>query len=315
MSPAHIAAVIDIGSNSIKLLVAARDAATGKLVPLFQRTEETRIGTGITDNPPRLRDDAVARAAASVALLLDDATRHRADAVRIVATSAVRDAANRDAFIALLAHSTGHTLTVLTGAEEAQGIGRGIACDPALEGRRDFYLFDLGGGSLEMLEFQHGEVRQLASLQLGCVRVSERCVPDTSRPFTPAEIEGVRSHVRQAIRGSAFRFDLPAPVTAVVTGGTATTFRAVEAAVSGKAFMDTSPLLAVDALNALALRLGTLALEQRCTIPGVPPARADVFPAALLTLVEVAGFARATAFRHSFYNLRFGIAATMLGLA
>ena len=310
--PATVA-VIDIGSNSIKLLVATRDpAAPGRLIAVHQRTEETRIGTGITGNPPTLRDDAMARALVSVEVLLADAAAHRAEAVRIVATSAVRDAVNRDTFIDRLRTATGHTLVVLTGAEEAAGIGRGIACDPALEGTAKFYLFDLGGGSLEMLEFHDGVVRQLASLQLGCVRVTERCVPDPQRVLTAGEIEAVRGHVRHVIRESGFRFDLAPPVVAVVTGGTATTFRAVEAAASGKAFAATSALLPVAALNDLAARLCTLTHQGRCTIPGVPPPRADVFPAALLTLVEVAGFARATEFRHSFYNLRFGLAARML---
>jgi len=310
--PATVA-VIDIGSNSIKLLVAARDpSAAGRLTQVFQRTEETRIGTGITDNPPRLRDEAMARAVVSVGTLLADAAAHGAEAIRIVATSAVRDAVNRDTFITRLREATGHTLTVLTGAAEAEGIGRGIACDPALADTREFYLFDLGGGSLEMLEFRDGAVRQLTSLQLGCVRVTERCVPEPARAFTAGEIEGVRSHVRHVIRESDFRFALEPPVVAVATGGTATTFRAVEAAASGKSFASTSPILPVPALNALAARLATLTIDGRRTIPGVPAARADVFPAALLTLVELAGFARAAEFRHSFYNLRFGLAADML---
>ncbi len=307
------AAIVDIGSNSIKLLVARRDPASGGLLPLFQRTEETRIGTGITDNPPRLRDDPMDRAVASVQTLLADAANHGADAIRIVATSAVRDAANRQVFIDRLREATGQTLSVLSGDEEAAGIGRGIACDPALASVREFYLVDLGGGSLEMLEFRGGAVKQLASLQLGCVRVTEHCVADAKRALTADEIECVRRHVRDGIGASGFRFDLPAPVTAVVTGGTATTFRAIEAAISGRPFNATSPIIPVAALNDLGLRLATLAIEDRCTIPGVPPARADVFPAALLTLVEVAGFARAIEFRHSFYNLRFGIAAQVLG--
>ena len=315
MPPLHpaSAAVIDIGSNSIKLLVASRDTSTGALVPLAQRTEETRIGTGITETPPRLHGDAMESALASIRLLLADAATHHAAAIRIVATSAVRDAVNRDVFIERVRAATGHTLTVLTGAQEAEGIGRGIACDPAINGRRSFYLFDLGGGSLEMLEFRDGSVAQLASLQLGCVRVTEHCLQDPNRALTVTEIESVRRHARNVIRESGFGFHVEPPVCAVVTGGTATTFRAVEAAASGKTFMATSPILPVSALNALGLRFATLAIHERRTIPGVPAARADVFPAALLTLVELAGFARATEFRHSFFNLRFGIAAAMLG--
>jgi len=281
MSPATVA-VIDIGSNSIKLLVASRDpAAPGRLLARYQRTEETRIGTGITGSPPRLSAEAMERAFQAVRSLLDDATRHQADTLRLVATSAVRDAANREAFMASIQAATGHPLAVLTGEEEARGIARGIACDPFLPDGSGFLLFDLGGGSLEMLEFAGGSLRQLASLQLGCVRVTERCLPDPSLPLTASQIE---------------------------------TIRAIEAAASGKSLAESSPVLPVAALNALAMSLAALPLHQRRSVPGVPAARADVLPTALLTLVEIAGFARAAHFRHSFYNLRFGLAAQLLGL-
>jgi exopolyphosphatase / guanosine-5'-triphosphate,3'-diphosphate pyrophosphatase len=314
MSVSSAVAVVDIGSNSIKLLVAARDTA-GRLVELAQRTEETRIGTGITDTPPRLRDDSIERGVASVRLLLGDAVRFAPAAVRIVATSAVRDAANRVDFISRLRAVTGHELTVLTGDEEARLIGRGIACDPALRGVSAFHLFDLGGGSLEMLTFRDGRAIQLASLQLGCVRVTEACVADAARPLGAATIAAVRAHVRAAVKASGFIFDLPPPATAVATGGTVTTLRLLQAAARQIDFAATDSRLRVADLEELAARLCAATLGERRAIPGMPPARADVFPAALVTLTEVARLAHVEAFQHSFYNLRFGLAAELLGIA
>jgi exopolyphosphatase / guanosine-5'-triphosphate,3'-diphosphate pyrophosphatase len=314
MSVSSPVAVVDIGSNSIKLLVAAR-ATAGRLVELAQRTEETRIGTGITDTPPRLRDDAIERGVASVRLLLADAVRFAPAAVRIVATSAVRDAANRVEFISRLRAVTGHELTVLTGDEEARLIGRGIACDPALHGVPAFHLFDLGGGSLEMLTFRDGRAIQLASLQLGCVRVTEACVADPAHPLGAATIATVRAHVRAAVKASGFIFDLPPPVTAVATGGTVTTLRLLQAAARQIDFAATDSRLRVADLEELAARLCAATLAERRAIPGMPPARADVFPAALVTLTEVARLAHVEAFQHSFYNLRFGLAAELLGIA
>jgi exopolyphosphatase/guanosine-5'-triphosphate,3'-diphosphate pyrophosphatase len=308
-----VVAVIDIGSNSIKLLVARR-GTDGGLLEVFQRTEETRIGTGITGNPPRLGDEAMHRGIASVRSLLDDAARHAPGATALVATSAVRDASNREEFVSRLRDGTGHTLSVLKGEDEALLIGRGIACDPALGGAAAFYLFDLGGGSLEMLAFRDGQVVQSKSLQLGCVRVTELCVRDPARPLARDEARKVRAHVLGVVVRSRFRFDIPRPVTAVATGGTVTTFRAMRAAAEGVKLDESNPLVPVADVAELAAHIGDLAIEERRAIPGLPPERADVLPAALLTLVEIAQLAGVNEFRHSFYNLRFGLAAEMLGV-
>jgi exopolyphosphatase/guanosine-5'-triphosphate,3'-diphosphate pyrophosphatase len=225
----------------------------------------------------------------------------------------VRDAVNRDEFIARLRAASGHTLRVLDGEEEARLIGRGIACDPALRGVAAFYLFDLGGGSLEMLAFRDGDVAQLASVPLGCVRVTKQCVADPSRPLLPEEIENIRAHVRSTIASSSFRFDLGAGSAAVVTGGTATTFRAVRAAFVGMTFAEIGPILSTDEMAAFADKLCGLPIADRRAMSGLTAARADVFPAALLTLVEVARLAKARTLQHSLCNLRYGLALELLG--
>lgn len=301
-------AVVDLGSNSIKLLVATREPATGGLRELAQRTEETRLGTGITENPPRLHDDAMTRAVASVQALLALAAPFAPAAVQLVATSAVRDAVNREAFMAKLRAATGHELRVIAGAEEARLIGRGIGCDPALHKAGAFYLFDLGGGSLEMLAFRDGAVAQLTSLPLGCVRVTERCVADPAQPLSEGEIAAVRALTRGTIAASGFRFDLPDPARAVATGGTATTFRAVAAAGAGRGFLEFGSALKLPDWEALARRVCAQTIAQRRALAGLPAARADVFPAALLTLAEVARVAQVEGFVHSLLSLRHGLA-------
>ncbi len=306
-----VVAVVDIGSNSIKLLVATA-GADGRLHPLAQRTEETRIGTGITGNPPRLHEDAMDRAVEAVRTLLCTAAPFEPATIRLVATSAVRDAVNRADFAARLFDATTHELAILDGREEARLIGRGIACDPALEGAPAFHLFDLGGGSLELLTFRAGRVVGLASLPLGCVRLTERWIPDPAAPIPPEAVAALRAHVREVVRASGFRFDLPDPVAAVATGGTATTFRAILAEAAGVALAVSEAVLPLEAMAELARRLCAETVAQRRARPGVPAARADVLPAALVTLGEVAALARAPALRHSLFNLRFGLAAELL---
>jgi exopolyphosphatase/guanosine-5'-triphosphate,3'-diphosphate pyrophosphatase len=230
-----------------------------------------------------------------------------------VATSAVRDAANRAEFTARVQAATGHAVRVLSGDEEARLIGRGIACEPALRSEAAFYLFDLGGGSLEMLMLIGGRIVTAQSLPLGCVRVTELCVADPAQALSPGAIENVRKHVRGVLSTSGFSFDLPSPSPVVVTGGTATTVRAMRAAAWGRALTVESPVFALAELSRLAARVCEVPLDDRRRVPGLPAARADVFPAALITLIEIADLAGADSLRHSLYNLRFGVAAEALG--
>ncbi len=310
-SPAPAVAVIDLGSNSIKLLVARR-AGDGALEELAQHTRETRLGTGISGQPPRLTEDAMTRVLESVRALLQTAAPFAPGQVRLVATSAVRDAANADDFRERVRRATGHDLQVLSGEEEARLIGRGIKCERALHDEPAFYVFDLGGGSLEMLTFLDGHPQQVASLPLGCVRLTETCVSHVEQPLPEADAERIRDRVRSVIKDSGFRFDLPPESPVIITGGTAATLRAMRAAAWGRALAIESPVLAATEIQRFALRLSEMSLAERKRAPGLPEARADVFPTAVITLQELARLAGVPAFRHSFYNLRYGLAAELL---
>lgn len=312
-SPGPVA-VIDIGSNSIKLLVATRDPA-GRLQELLQHTKETRIGSGITGNPPHLGAAAMAQAITALQALLATAAACTPATVRLVATSAVRDAANGAEFAARVRESTGHSLDILSGSEEARLIGRGIACESMLRDVPAFYVFDLGGGSLEALAFRGGRVEQAVSLQLGCVRVTEACVQDPTQPLSAGEANHIRTLVDRLVAESGFRFDLPPEAIAVATGGTATTVRTMRAAAWGRALAVESPVLAVTELRRFCAQISELPLHERRRLPGLPEARADVFPAAMVTLIEMARLASVDALRHSLYNLRYGLASELLGVA
>jgi exopolyphosphatase / guanosine-5'-triphosphate,3'-diphosphate pyrophosphatase len=310
-SSPNTAAIVDIGSNSIKLLVAKREP-DGSLLELTQLVRETRLGTGISSSTPRLSEDAMTNAVKDVNELLNSAAAFRPSIVRLVATSAVRDASNGADFVARVKTTTGRPVQVLTGGEEARLIGRGIACEPALRSEAAFYLFDLGGGSLEMLQFIGGRTAQSVSVQLGCVRVTEACVADPTKPFTADDAEKVGAHVRKRIAASNFRFDLPPPTPAVITGGSATTLRTMRGAAWGRALAVESPILAVTELKRFMARVGELSLEERRRLPGLPASRADVMPAAICTFLELAQLAGVDALRHSFYSLRYGVADEIL---
>ncbi len=303
-------AAIDIGSNTIKALVATRNEH-GRLESVEQRTLDSRISTGISGASMRLTEDAMAEGLEAVAELMAMITPHHPAKIGIVATSAVRESSNGATFAKRIEDVTGCPLQILDGENEARLIGRGLLCDPAMASWKDFRVFDLGGGSLEMLTFAQRELTQAVSLPLGCVRLTEKFVTDHKGPFAPAAAEAVRSHVHRELRKADLHFT-GEPLPTAFTGGTMTTSRAILAAAKDVGFSQTTPRVTVELLGAILKKLGGLALADRRAIPGLPARRADVMPTALATVLALAEFARVTEFQHSLYNLRWGLADQLL---
>jgi exopolyphosphatase/guanosine-5'-triphosphate,3'-diphosphate pyrophosphatase len=297
-------AVIDIGSNSIKLLVARR-SPDGQLEAVATNTVDARIGTGISGNLPRLMATAMDGAIRAIADLLEKAAPHQPASRVLVATSAVRDAANGDDFAKRVESDFGLALRVLSGAEEAAYIGQGIGTDPALARFADFDLYDLGGGSLECLRFRNRQPVRFCSLPLGCVRLTELFIREPGLPMNHDDDRAilVREGWPQLESHTA---------TVVGTGGSLTTVRAIAAAAGSHSFSETDPVITVKHLEEALAKIGSLPIEERRRLPGLPPRRADVMPAALATLVALAKEVGFDAYRHSLHNLRWGIAAELL---
>jgi exopolyphosphatase/guanosine-5'-triphosphate,3'-diphosphate pyrophosphatase len=303
-------AVIDIGSNSIKMLVARRDRAGG-LQTLKSRTLDARISAGIAQAKPTLSEEGMLRGLGAVRELVAEAGEYSPARVVLVATSAVRDAANGAVFRQRVKAAVKHDIRILTGEEEANYIGRGLTCDPALAELQDFYVFDLGGGSLECLSFEQRRIKQALSLQLGCVRLTEKFIKDPTAPVSIGALEAITAHVRNELAKSGFKFT-PAPPAAVFTGGSMSAVRAIEGAKQGRRLEQTPALIEVPVMRDLLAVLAPMTLAQRKTVPGLPAARADVFPAALATMLAVADAAGLEQFHHSLHNLRYGLAAELL---
>jgi len=302
-------AVIDIGSNSIKALVADR-APDGSVRALAVKSLDARISAGISRGEPRLSDEGMTRGLAAIRELLAFISPFSPSATTLVATSAVRDARNGSDFRQLVHSATGHEIRILSGSEEANLIGRGLTADPALASLRDFYVFDLGGGSLECLSFRDRRIEQAVSLQLGCVRLTETLVRNPADPIPFGLLAAIRTFTTATVRAS-FLFNVP-NAAVVGTGGTLTTARAILAARQNLPLEATPPSIAVADLQRLCDDLATLSLADRQDIPGLPAARADVFPTALATLIALAEVGGFDTYLHSLYNLRYGLAAELL---
>ena len=295
-------AVIDIGSNSIKSLVAEREEETGQLKVLHQGFREVRISQGIGTGQPFLLDERMeAGAAAVLDLWLECRQFGPITSSRIVATSAVRSAGNGATFAARITNATGQPLIILSGDEEADGIARGVMTDRLLAGHSSaLNVFDLGGGSLELIHFDAGRVTARCSLPLGSVRLTERYVSDPALPLNAGEQQVLEEHVNSMLASA----DVPLTPCLVGCGGG---INALFALLQGKQG-EPVPVAAIESSCRLICQA---TLDERIAL-GVPPGRADIFPAALITVLALARRARANQLLHSRRNLRYGIASSLL---
>lgn len=303
-------AVIDVGSNSIKLLVASASKENG-VKALFTETIETRISQGISQDLPLLCQEAIKEGCRAVVELVRIAREYDLKALAIVATSAVRDALNGQDFIDCVLEQTGIKIGILSGTQEATYIGQGLICDPQLAGAEDFIQMDLGGGSLELIRFREAKIEQAISLRLGAVRLSERFVPDREAPISKHVETAIDAYVHAELAQCTFRFT-PTKNLLIATGGAFAVSRAILAAEKGQTIEDHYPILKIEELEALKTKLCGLSLHERMAVPHLPAARADIIPTALITTLALLRHAGRISLTHSFYNLRYGLAAELL---
>jgi exopolyphosphatase/guanosine-5'-triphosphate,3'-diphosphate pyrophosphatase len=306
---APVLAVIDIGSNSIKMLVATPGPSIGpEIRVLFQKTLETRIGGGLGNDKSKLSEAGMTAGVGAIKLLLELAQPFSPTCFRIVATSAVRDAQNRADFTARVQSVTKVPIDILSGEDEALLIARGIQTDPALHGQKEFCVADLGGGSLECIRYSAGAISQAVSLQLGAVRLTEKFVPQPQGPFPDTARAAVGAETRQKISASGFCF-IPDGML-VGTGGAFSVSRAILAHRRGFIPLETWPAeMSRTDLAALLDEIAPLDAAARARIPNLTPERADIMPAALTTILVLLDLAGTSRVLHSFHNLRYGIAS------
>jgi exopolyphosphatase/guanosine-5'-triphosphate,3'-diphosphate pyrophosphatase len=291
--------------------VAQAGSEQRSLEALFQETAETRISGGLCAERPELTEANMKAGLASIEQLLRQAQRFEPADCAIVATSAVREAANGRAFTDKIANATGKQVQILSGLDEARFVGQGLRCDPALGQHSEFFQVDLGGGSLELIRFEAGHPTAFASLPLGAVRLTDRFVADPSLPLGPEEERALRGHVEATLSGSGFALH-PGPGIVVATGGAFTVCRAVLAAQDGLPIEQSSAELSRTQLQTLCDQLKKVPLAERLRVPRLPAARADILPTALITIDQLLETCGRRGLTHSFYNLRHGIAAHLL---
>ncbi len=306
MSTVSRRAVIDIGTNSVKLLVG--EVSSGSVAPLFEDNRLTRLGRGLYEEG-LLAESSMADTEEAARHFSQKAESLGATQLRVIATSATRDAKNGDELVERLKQATRVEPRILSGQEEARMVLDGILTDPRLQ-NRNLLITDIGGGSTELILTRNGELVHERSFQMGTVRILE-AVPPQDPPSRPCR-EGCDRWLDRIFRDEVLP-GLSGPiretgdVTLVTTGGTSTILARIhlETDLFEREKIE-SVILQRNQVAAIHDRLWSCSLSERQKITGLPADRADVMPAGSAIYLKIFQHLGFKAMNPSTRGLRFG---------
>ncbi|MFD3511769.1 exopolyphosphatase [Streptomyces sp. NPDC058657] len=277
-------AAIDCGTNSIRLLVADADPATGELVDLDRRMTVVRLGQGV-DRTGRLAPEALERTFAACREYAQIIKSLGAEKVRFVATSASRDAENRDEFVSGVLDILGVEPEVISGDQEAEFSFTGATKELAGSGR-DYLVVDIGGGSTEIVA--GGEsVEAARSVDIGCVRLTERHQP--SAPASPYEVAAIRADIEAALDLAGQSVPLAGGGRTLV--GLAGSVTTVAAIALGLGEYDSAAIhhsrIPYAKVREITESLLAATHEEKAAIPSMHPGRVDVIVSGALILLAL----------------------------
>ncbi|MFF0491455.1 Ppx/GppA phosphatase family protein [Nocardia sp. NPDC003482] len=270
-------AAVDCGTNSIRLLIADVDA-DGRLADVHREMRIVRLGQGV-DATGVLNPEAIERTRVALHDYVDLMRDNEVTRVRMVATSATRDASNRDDFFTMAAAELGRvvpgaTAEVITGDEEARLSFAGAVGELA-DDEGPFVVVDLGGGSTEVVLGDATGVTAAYSADIGCVRITERCLH--GNPPTPEEVASARFFASQRLAQAFGTVPVGRARTWVGVAGTMTTIAAVALDLpeydSEKVHLTRLPL---DELRTVCHRLIGMNHDERAALGPMHPGRVDV---------------------------------------
>ncbi|MBT2525874.1 Ppx/GppA family phosphatase [Streptomyces sp. ISL-99] len=290
MSSTRVAA-IDCGTNSIRLLVAEHAPEYGELYEIDRRMRIVRLGQDV-DRTGRLAPEALERTFAACREYAEAIKAHGAEKIRFVATSATRDAENRDEFVRGVLDILGVEPEVITGDQEAEfsftGATRGLADRDDL--LKPYLVVDIGGGSTEFV-VGDDHVRAARSVDIGCVRMTERHLVQegvVSDPATPGQIAAIRADIRAALDLAEETVPLREAHTLVGLAGSVTTVAAIalRLAAYDSAVIHHSRI-PYERVKEITGDLLAATHDERAAIPVMHPGRVDVIGAGALVLLEI----------------------------
>jgi exopolyphosphatase/guanosine-5'-triphosphate,3'-diphosphate pyrophosphatase len=293
-------ATLDIGTNSVRLLVVDLDGDGGMTVSL-RRGEVTRLGEGL-ERSGEISAEARDRTAAVVARFADEARKCGASDIVVGATGALRSASNGASVAENLSRITNLRIRILSGEEEARLVFGAVSC-PAGKDTSQCVVLDIGGGSTEIISGSSGRVGKWNSIEIGCVRLTERAI------FHDPPLEEELDKAQHEVVGALQAVGLPEPGSHLhCVGGTVTTFAGIDMKLAnyhpGKI---EGAKMSLEGAERIERELSVLSLEDRLKVPGISPGRADIIVAGGLILCVALKHLGFKEFLVSTKGLRYGL--------
>ena len=309
-------AAIDIGSNSVRLKIAT--VQQHRLKTLHEDREVVRLGESVFQTG-MISPDAMANTIRALKRFQKAVQMHVADKVRVVATSAMRDARNGAAFTAWVKSATGWQVEVISGLEEGRLIHLGVvSLEPGAKAR--CLLIDLGGGSCEVTLSDQGRMKEMVSLPLGAVRLQQEFLH--ADPPTKEEIARLKQFIDRELKKAERKLGTPRVSLVIATSGTAAALTEAGMALTKKMavrkampkrFERLRPTTATaDSVRLLVDKLTKMSNVQRASIPGIGPKRSEIIIGGAMVYAHLMERMELKSFRYSPLGLRDGMLEQML---
>ena len=298
-------AAVDIGSNSVRLKIARLQGH--RLRPIHEDREVTRLGEGVFRSG-FLTPESMAETIKVLRRFHRATQQVVTDTVRVVATSALRDARNSQAFLEWVRSATGWRVEIISGVEEARLIHLGLVSSRRVDSLPTL-MIDLGGGSCELTVSQAGHIRDTVSLPLGAVRLTDEFLRHD--PPRKGELKRLRGFMAREVGRIAPRIAAGRVRNVIATSGTAAALAAAAAHLRKKSPNRQRPAVSRAEMSRIAKQLARLPVAERRKIEGIGPRRAEIVVAGAMVYQELLDRFRLKAFRYSPLGLRDGILAQM----
>jgi exopolyphosphatase / guanosine-5'-triphosphate,3'-diphosphate pyrophosphatase len=297
-------AAVDIGSNSVRLKIARLQGH--RLRPIHEDREVTRLGEGVFRSG-FLTPESMAETVKVLRRFHRTTQQVVTDTVRVVATSALRDARNSQAFLEWVHSATGWRVEIVSGVEEARLIHLGLVSSPRVD-RSPALMVDLGGGSCELTVSRGGHIRDTVSLPLGAVRLTDEFLRHD--PPRKGELKRLSGFVAREVNRIASRIVAAKISNVIATSGTAAALAATASHLRKNGRTQRAVVSRAE-MTKIAKRLARLPVAERRKIEGIGPRRAEIIVAGAMVYHELLDRCRLKGFRFSPLGLRDGILAQM----
>lgn len=296
-----IKAVIELGTNSSRLLIAEIDNEQIKV--LKKELITTRLGEGV-DSDKRLNEEAINRGLEAIKTFKQKIIEQEVSRVKLVGTSALREVNNGDRFKELIQKETGYELEIISGKKEAELVYKGVNFYYDFN---KFIIVDIGGGSTEFIwKTESDEEVNLKSINIGAVRLTERFIQDNKKVMGRNIIDEISLYVKETLRKE---LDILPDINNLIgVGGTITTLASILLKLDEYDYKAIhNYILNYSEINKIMDILRKLNLNKRKNVKGLNPKRADIIIPGIIILLEIMKFLRTLKLRVSDYDILYGL--------